>query len=194
MLRPHPARTAARSLGGFTFIELAIGMTVLMSALLILSSVVSSMSKQRAVNRETSLAVAAARNMLETLRAEEFADVYRLYNANPADDPAGAGTAPGNRFAVAGLDDAVDSPDGLELEVVFPTQVDPGTGLQQLREDVEIRALGMPRDLSGDNVVDDQDHGADYFILPVQIRVRWTSPNGPRQYEMATQLTRYVRP
>lgn len=192
MPRPPPA-LVAHARRGFTFVELMIGMTVLMVSLLILSSVVSSMSKQRAVNRETALAVAAARNLLETLRSEDFAQVFALYNSDPADDPGGAGTAPGNRFNVAGLDDAADSADGLDLEVVFPTVVDPVDGLE-LREDVDMRVLGMPRDLSGDNVVDDEDHGAEYFILPVQVRVRWTSPNGPRQYEMATQLTRYNKP
>jgi prepilin-type N-terminal cleavage/methylation domain-containing protein len=193
MPRPRILPASPRSRHGFTFIELAVGMTVLLVALLILSSVVSSMAKQRAVNRETSLAVSAARNMLETLRAEDFSDVYALYNSDPADDPLGAGTAPGNRFAVEDLLEAPDSPDTLEGEVVFPTATDPVEGLQ-LREDVVDRALGMPRDLSGDNVTDAEDHSLDYFILPVQVRVRWTSPNGPRQYDMTTQLSRYNKP
>jgi hypothetical protein len=51
----------------------------------------------------------------------------------------------------------------------------------------------MPRDLSGDNVVDDQDHSGAYFILPVQIRLRWTGRSGVRQYEMASQLCGYVK-
>jgi type II secretory pathway pseudopilin PulG len=189
---PRPG-TSRRARGGFTFVELAVGMTILMSALLILSNVVSSMAKQRAVNRETGLAVAAARNMLETLRAEDFSEVYALYNSDPADDPAGAGSAPGHRFEIPGLDDAADSLDGLDLEVVFPTVGDAVVGLE-LREDLDLRALGMPRDLSGDNKIDDQNHADDYFILPVQVRVRWTSPYGPRQYEMATQLSRYMKP
>jgi type II secretory pathway pseudopilin PulG len=193
MSRPIRPRATPGVRGGFTFVELAVGMTVLLVSLLILSSVVSSMAKQRAINRETSLAVAAARNELETLRSMEFAEVYALYNANPADDPEGAGTAPGQRFEVAGLDDAPDAVDGMNGEIVFPVVVDPLAG-PQLREDVQSRALGMPRDLSGDNVIDTSDHAETYFILPVQIRVRWTSPAGPRQYEMATQLCRFNRP
>ena len=187
--RPH---TRPHSSPGFTFIELAVVMTILLSALLIFSSTVSSVAKTRSVNRETSLAVAAARNLLETLRSEDFATVYRLYNADPSDDPDGPGTAPGHRFAVAGLDDAPDSPDGLEGEVVFPTAFDAG-GALQLREDVEYRALGMPRDLSGDGQVDDQDHSATYFVLPVQVRLRWTGATGVRQFELNSQLCRYVK-
>jgi len=181
-----------RSRAGFTFLELAVVMTILLSALLIFSSTISGVAKQRSVNRETGLAVAAARNLLETLRSEDFTQVFALYNADPSDDPNGAGTAPGNRFAVAGLDEAPDSPDGLEGEVIFPTAVHPVNGLE-LREDVENRALSMPRDLSGDGVVDDQDHSGAYFILPVQVRLRWKGATGVRQFELSSQLCRYVK-
>lgn len=187
--RPLPSRHSRQ---GFTFVELLVGMTVLAVALLILSSVVSSMAQQRAVNRETSLAVAAARNTLETLRSQDFGLLFALYNADPSDDPGGAGSAPGQRFAIAGLQPMPEAADGLQGEIVFPTVDDPLDG-QQLREDVVLRALGMPRDLSGDNVIDALDHGHGYFILPVQIRVRWQSPYGPRTYALATQLCRYVK-
>ncbi len=183
---------SARARLGFTFVELAVAMTILLVSVLILSSVVTSLAQQRAVNRETALAVAAARNRLETLRSEDFAEVFALFNADPGDDPGGAGSAPGRNFAVAGLDLAPDDADGLQGEIVFPTVSDPLQGLM-LREDVTMPVLGLPRDLSGDNVVDDQDHAAAYFILPVQIRVRWNGATGPRQYEMATQLCRYVK-
>jgi prepilin-type N-terminal cleavage/methylation domain-containing protein len=186
--RPSPARDRA----GFTFVELAVVMTILLSALLIFSSTVSGVAKQRSVNRETGLAVSAARNLLETLRSEDFGEVFALYNADPADDPGGPGSAPGHRFAVAGLDEAPDSLDGLEGEVVFPTAWSAG-GALELREDLEIRALGLPRDLSGDGKVDDQDHSAGYFILPVQVRLRWKGATGVRQFELASQLCRYVK-
>lgn len=174
---------------GFTFVELAVAMTILLAALLIFSSVVGSMARQRAVNRETALAIAAARNMLETLRSEAFGQVYALYNADPGDDPGGPNTAPGRRFAVAGLGAVPDALDGLQGEVVFPTA--DGLAGPELREDVELRALGMPRDLSGDNVIDTRDHRNDYFILPVRVEVRWSGRSGVRQYEMCTQLCSY---
>jgi prepilin-type N-terminal cleavage/methylation domain-containing protein len=185
-------RPSARHRAGFTFVELAVVMTILLSALLIFSSTVSGVAKQRSVNRETGLAVSAARNLLETLRSEDFGEVYALYNADPADDPGGPGSAPGHRFAVAGLDEAPDSLDGLEGEVVFPTAWSAG-GALELREDLEIRALGLPRDLSGDGKVDDQDHSAGYFILPVLVRLRWKGATGVRQFELASQLCRYVK-
>jgi len=187
----HPVhRQNSRS--GFTFVELAVAMTILLVALLIFSSTISGMAKQRAVNRETNLAVSAARNMIETLRSQAFEQVFVLYDADPNDDPGGAATGPGNHFAVPGLDPTADAPGGMQGEIVFPTVVDPLKGLE-LREDLEDRQLGMPRDLSGDNVVDDQDHRAGYFILPVLVRVRWMSPNGIRQYDLSTQLCKYKK-
>lgn len=185
----HGRRTRA----GFTFVELSVVLVILLVALLIFSSTVSGMAKQRTVNRESALAVSAARNMLESLRSQDFEQVFALYNTDPADDPGGAGSAPGARFAVEGLKEAADSPDELEAEVLFPVVDDPDTGLA-LREDVDDRGLGMPRDLSGDNRVDDQDHGDGYFVLPVRVRVRWNSPNGVRQYELCSQLCRFERP
>src|ERR1700752_2501349 len=166
---PHP--NARRGRAGFTFIELTVTMVILLVALLIFSSTISGIARQRAAQRESALAQAAARNALESLRAEAFGEVFARYNADPADDPDGAGTAPGNRFAIAGLDALSDDVADLEGEIRFPTLDD--AGLVQLRQDVENRKLGMPRDLSGDNIVDQSDHKGDYFILPVEIRVRW---------------------
>ena len=46
-----------------------------------------------------------------------------------------------------------------------------------LREDVAIPAMGMPRDLDGDNVVDGVDHKGDYRMLPVIVRSAVGSKN-----------------
>jgi prepilin-type N-terminal cleavage/methylation domain-containing protein len=188
----RPYRTPAQNRAGFTLVELAVGLVILLVSLLIFSSAISGITEQRAIDRENALAAEAARNMLERLRSEDFGEVYALFNADPTDDPGVAGSAPGNRFEVAGLDastDAVGVPVG---EIRFPSVEDPLAGWQ-LREDLENRALGLPRDISGDSVVDGQDHSDSYFILPVQIRVRWSGPGGVRQYEMSTQLCRFNR-
>lgn len=190
-LRPAPAmlhpQHSRRGRAGFTFIELTVVMVILLVALLIFSSTISGIARQRTAQRESALAQAAARNALESMRAEVFTNIFALYNEDPADDPGGAGTAPGNRFAIEGLDALSDDVADLEGEFRFPTMEDGVNGLE-LREDVDNRKLGMPRDLSGDNVVDQDDHGADYFILPVEIRVRWRGRSGTCHYELVTQL------
>lgn len=187
----HPSHIR-RSRAGFTFVELAVVMIILLVALLIFSSTISGLSKQRAANRENGLAMEAARNALESMRAADFAQVFALYNSDPADDPDGPGTAPGHRFAVADLKATSDSPDGLQGEVFFPTFVDPVEGVQ-LREDVENVALGTPRDLSGDSVIDDQDHGVDYFMLPVRVHVRWTGKTGTRELQITSQICQFKK-
>ncbi len=63
----------------------------------------------------------------------------------------------------------------------------------QLREDCDYPVLGMPRDLNGDSIIDGRDHGRDYLILPVQIRVEWESATGPRAIDLYTMLTRFKK-
>jgi len=62
-----------------------------------------------------------------------------------------------------------------------------------LREDVELPALGMPRDLNGDNLVDSEDHRGDYVLLPVCVRIRWTGRTGPQELRITTMLTDMTR-
>jgi hypothetical protein len=134
------------------------------------------------VNRETGLALEAARDRVERMQGEEFLQVFRLYNPDPTDDPAGV-VGPGSGFAVAGLDPAPDDPDGLVGELRFPTL----TG-SELREDVADEDLGMPRDLDGRNGVDASDHKDDYRLLPVEVTLRWRGTSGIRTLTLRTLL------
>lgn len=156
------------------------------------ASMLIAMSRHRSNSHENPTAAEAVRVVLEQMRNEDFADLYALYNADPADDPDGEGTAPGNRFQVAGLAAMEDAPNGLVGEVIFPSaEVEPD--VWQLREDMEDDRLGMPRDLNGDSLIDDQDHSADYLLMPICVRVEWAGRYGRRQLEMHTMLTDFVR-
>jgi len=160
---------------------------VLGIAFMIFTSTVAGVTRQRMINREIVIASNEARNMVERMRNEEFADVFALFNADPLDDPGGAGTAPGNSFAVDGIQVEAGDPDGFAGEIVFPTiEVVPGTF--ELREDVVDAELGMPRDLNGDSIIKVDDRSGDYILLPVVVRVRWTGNGGPRQYETISML------
>jgi len=147
----------------------------------VLSSVVSTTNLNR-TNREMSLAAEAAQATIEGLKNTTFAQVFATFNANPADDPGGAGTAPGSGFAVQGLNIRPGDADGLVGQIMFPT-----TG-NQLREDGVDNALGMPRDLDLDLAIDAADHSLDYGILPVRVRVQWTGAGGNRQIDIVTVL------
>lgn len=152
-----------------------------------LSSAIISAAALNRVNNETALAEAAVRRAMERVRGAQFDQAFALFNADPNDDPAGAGTAPGNNFDVTGLDALPGDVDGRAGEITFPT-IDVAGDLQ-LREDKVDAALGMPRDLNGDTFQDALDHAADYRILPVRVRVAWRGVSGPRTLTVETMLS-----
>jgi type II secretory pathway pseudopilin PulG len=172
----------ARTRGGFTLIETCIAVGVMTIAMVCFSSVVASSSRMGADTRQASIAGHAARSVLESMRCRPFELVARLYDSDPSNDPDGPGTAPGRWFAVAGLDLAPNDDDGFVGEVILP-EVE-----LQIREDSTDERLGMPRDLDGDTVIDDVDHGSDYRLLPVLVRIQWKGPRGERTLEMFTML------
>ena len=178
---------------GLTIVELMIALPIILVAASMLVTTITASARQRQVNRENALVSQRVRAVLEGMRNEDFRDVYRLYNADPMDDPQGPGTAFGNRFDVPSLEPLDDSPDGLIGEVILPA-IDVSTGPLpewQLREDSLYDELGMPRDLNADNVVDDLDHSGDYMMLPVVVEARWQGRFGPRRFRVFTLLTEF---
>ena len=173
--------------GGMTLVELVLVMGILAMAFGMLTSTMVANGRQRQINRESAVAAEAARNIFEAMRNLEFDELFALYNGNPADDPAGAGTAVGNFFAVPGL----EVPDGSGRpavgQVVLPALVTVGT-TEQLREDQVDAGLGMPRDLNGDSIVDDRDHAFDYMLLPVRVELAWEGLYGPREFSISIIL------
>jgi len=179
-----PARSPAR---GMTLIELVLVLGILALAFGMLSSTLMANSRQRSVNRESAAAAEAARGVFEEMMNAPFEDVWALYNADPNDDPGGPGTAPGERFDVPGLSSLEPAPGTLEGRVVLPALTFLG-GQWELREDFVDEELGLPRDLNGDSIVDDVDHGDDYLILPVRVELEWMGRFGPRQMSVSVIL------
>jgi prepilin-type N-terminal cleavage/methylation domain-containing protein len=170
----------AKQRAGFSLIEMSVAAVVLTVAVCGLSgSIVSSVALNR-VNHETALAEAAVRGTMERITGSTFAETFARFNADPADDPGGAGTAPGATFAVTGL-----RGDGGALpgRITFPVGAP-----DVLREDVDDVALGMPRDLNGDGVVDAADHSGNYCLLPVRVTVTWRGVSGLRSLTVETLL------
>ncbi len=167
---------------GFSLIEVLCALAVLLvSALAFSRALVSSLALSRA-DEERARAAQAARAVLEELGDQAFAHAFRLYDAESANDPGGAGTAPGPAFDVPGLAPRTGDDDGRVGEIVFPV-----IGAE-LRENLDEPSLGMPRDLNADGEVDDADHSADYELLPVLVRVAWEDRSGPMQLELRTIL------
>jgi prepilin-type N-terminal cleavage/methylation domain-containing protein len=170
LLAPGRRARAARGRRGFSLLELLIAVGVLLFGLLGFSQAVLRSATTNETAREGALAAEAARELLERLQSEDFSDLFRRYNGLPGDDPLGAGTAPGQNFAVAGLDPQEGDADGFVGRIEFPVN-DAAPGV--LREDLVLPALGMPRDLDGENGVDAGDHSDDYRLLPVIVRISW---------------------
>lgn len=186
-MRTKNACGAGSSASGFTMIELMIVASVLLLTLLFFSQSMGSTAALSGVNRETGLATEGAREIIERMQgAEDFADVFRLYNDYPDDDPDLPGSAPGAGFAVAGLEPTDDDPDGLVGEIRFPTV--PGAAGPELREDIVDEALGMPRDLDGDGLQDAIDKKGTYRLLPVELTLRWKGTTGVRSIQLQTLL------
>jgi len=95
-------------------------LTVLVVVAGLFSRMVVATADLRGVNRENAVAAEAARSKLEEIRNTPFRDIFLLYNPDPADDPGGVGTGPGNLFAVRELKLLPGSVTGFQLEVILP--------------------------------------------------------------------------
>lgn len=171
-------------------VEVAIAMPIALIAIGMLVQMFAGGSGLREAGRESGVAITAAQSAIEKIRNEDFRQVFALYNEDPYDDPGGPGTAPGHRFDVADLVEIDSDPDGVVGEIILPTW-NAGSAVAahwQVRENAVNVPLGMPRDLNGDAVVDDEDHSADYTLMPVVVVLRWRGRFGPRELRLFTVL------
>jgi hypothetical protein len=172
------ARTCSTRRAGFTLIELLVSFSALLIVLLGFSRMLLSSRMATSTTHEATLAKEAARSRMELLQATEFAQIFATYNADPNDDPGGAGTAPGAGVAVRGLEAPEGDADGLPGEILFPVL----NGA--LREDLaQSQLFGPVVDLNRDLVTDALDHAGDYRLLPVVVRVEWRSTGGDGRLE-----------
>ncbi len=115
-------KSLRQGVGGFSLIELMMALTILAVALLALMAGITHCIQQSNTHQEYNIAMAAAQSKLEEIQAvsaEDLDTVEPTYNADPADDPDGDGTAPGNAFAVTGLSVTDGDEDGIAGEVVI---------------------------------------------------------------------------
>ena len=175
---------ARRDRAGHTLLEATIALGVMLLAVLAYSRSVTGGVRDQAGLTERTTALNAAREMLETLRGTDFAQVYALYNGNDADDPGGAGTAFGDGFAIDGLLPQAGDADGLPGRILFPE----GPVGNDLREDLVLPQFGLPYDLNASGDIQAAPVNADYQLLPVRVRVEWTGSNGDQELEVRTWL------
>ena len=183
------ARPAWGSRTGTSFVELLVVMVIMTVAVGIFAATVTSNARQRSHNREMVVASEAARSIIETMRGLEFEELYARFNVDTSDDPE-SGDSPGPWFQVQGLQPLSSSTSGFQGMIHLPEHLRPDGG-SELREDLIDSELGMPRDLTGDNLIDGADHAQDYMILPVRVRVEWRGHGGERSFELVTLMTEF---
>ncbi len=170
MLTSRGNECGAHGRAAFTLIEVTVVIAILSVAAGLFAQTMLAAAQMDPVAEESRLAAEGGRMQLEDMHALPFAQLFRSYNDDPSDDPAGPGSAPGAWFQVEGL----KAPAGARGvgHVTFPTVGG------KLDESVVDEALGMPHDLNGDGLVDNDDHSADAIILPVRVELEWRSKCG----------------
>lgn len=197
---------AARSRGSL-LLEVMIAISVFVVSALASAGLLTSCFSLLRVNRESGIALAAARDAIEALQDgdPQFKNLFYVFNGDPNDDPGGPGTSPGSHFAVRGLTARAGDPDGLPGRIEFPgTSGSPGV----LREDLTANLFGLTAtvdrngdavldtldacaDLNGDGVIDSDSHHDDYILLPVIVRIEWSGASGNRSLVLQTFVAKH---
>jgi type II secretory pathway pseudopilin PulG len=166
-------------------IEIIIGLGVVVMALLGIMSAMVSASRMDETTAEQVRALNACKSVIETMKQTTFTEIWSRFNSNGADDPGGAGTAPGPNFAVAGLRAQNGDADGMPGQIVFPESA---TGnLSETAIDARM-GMAVAKDLNGDGDALDTNVNTTYRILPVRIVVDWAGARGPYHMEITTFL------
>lgn len=169
---------------GMTLIEIIIGLGVVVVAILGIMSALVAASRTDEATAEQVRALNGCKSTIEMMKQSTFAEIWRRYNSNPADDPGGAGTAPGANFAVAGLRAQAGDADGMPGQVIFPEVAG------NLSETFVDARMGMPagKILNGDLDATDTNVNTTYMILPVRVVVDWQGASGRNHMEITTFL------
>ena len=187
-------------------LEVILALVVVAVATLSSASMTISGTNLNKANVAAADATDVMRQLVEELESHPFEEVYARFNADPTDDPEGAGTARGSQFVLepnhrrALLDASVAAGTGdvktaarhiaFDVEVFFPEDA---SGL--LSEQV-IAPLwgGTSWDIDGDGTAGTSgDRSADYKLLPVAVRLTWTDPDGIHALQVVRLLSRRRR-
>lgn len=168
---------------GFTLIELAIAISVLMIGMVSVLSATSQMHGLRKQNRQRATVQNACRSIAERIhaRSHELSSNTATWSEELV-ETFGEDGAFGNEFDVRTLGNLVGrDADGLITVITDETATDAELGVR----------IGMPRDLDGDGAADNSDVTVGAKILPVLLEVRWRSPSGTGIYRHAFYVMGY---
>lgn len=186
---PTPTRLRRVSpQAGFGLVEILFSSAILVIAVLgNASSVSTAHSTFRAVE-ERGRAVEVLARFLERMRGDDdWAGLYarlRVKSGESGEDTARTSLAVDSglrTYAAADYYSDFNVPADLgtvTFLVQVPASTVGGLGLPTLRENQSAPRYGLPADLNGDGTINGDSREADYRVLPVVLRMRWTRDNG----------------
>lgn len=185
MRSPHQDRqgTTHQRTAGFSLVELAIAISILLIGMVSVITASSQMHSLRRQTRDRVLVQNGVRSMAERIQSRSF----QLAQSDPQTwsqnllAEFGPGSA-GERFAILELDAPEGAPSVASVQVV----TDEGLSDADL-----MLALGMPRDLNGDGDQGDFDVRLDAVLLPVVITAQWRGTGGTQTYRHGFYVLRY---
>lgn len=171
MRRVH---SSARSRRGFTLVEVALAVTVMLVAMMAMSASSLQMNSLRRQNRERSIAQNMIRVISENIHA--ISDQKKIEAQGTAQSWAdlmvealSPGGELGTTFGVLGLNEQDGQATVGTIRVILDeSTTDAALGLE----------MGLPRDLNGDGDATDIDVSANARILPVLVTARWNGVSG----------------
>jgi prepilin-type N-terminal cleavage/methylation domain-containing protein len=182
------------SSSGFTLLEVLVCSAVICVAVLGHAMSVLTGQRNSALMQERGLAFSTLQRFIERMRADtDWAGLYARLKAMSAESGRDANLTflgPDESLPVRAPTDYYadfDAPSRLgtvEILVQVPITVAGGTGA--LREDAVAPRYGLPADLNGDGVIDDNPRDDDRLALPVVVHLRWRRPGASSQEIVAT--------
>jgi type II secretory pathway pseudopilin PulG len=170
---------------GVTLVELMIALGVIAVALMGLVSVILHTTKSNAVMRENLVAMRAAEQKIEEMRAVDFYSIFTDYTT-----VSGGADLRTPTFQVTGL---LPVPGATVVgKIIFPSDAYPNPGGTQLLENMTSELMGVPQDmdLNGSSVIESGVNLATiggplgaYDMLPVMIQLDWQSIHGRRSLQ-----------
>ena len=179
----EPKTLAKNTRGGFSLVELAIAISILLIGMVSVITATSQMHSLRRQNRERTLAQNAVRSMAERMQSQS----YQLVETDPGNWAtsvvAAFGPGSGNdAFDIQELNTPLGAANVATIQVVT----------DETTTDADLLVnIGMARDLNGDGDATDADVSVDAVLLPVVITAQWRGVTGTQTYRHGFYLMGY---
>jgi Tfp pilus assembly protein PilV len=164
-------------------VELAIAISILLIGMVSVITATSQMHSLRRQNRERVLAQNGLRSMAERIQSRSF----QLAQDDPENwsenvlGQFGPGSA-GEQFDIRELNRPEGAPSLATIQIIT----------DETTTDADLlAAIGMPRDLNGDDDASDGDVAEDAVLLPVILTAQWRGVTGTQTYRHAFYVMGY---